>query len=109
MDRAKYLLNQIGETEFQFTLIKPDGEILLTSVAYTDKTTCERAIKLIKENAGSEEIYDKKKSPRDHYYFDVKLANNELVATSNAFVDKEELNKNIEEVIKYAREAEVDY
>ena len=108
MANPKFLLEKISDTEYKFILIKPDGTALLTSEPYNDKHSCERGTELVKQNAWSDEVFELRKSPRDHHYYNFKVADNELVATSEMYIEQSERDKNIDEVREFAPEAEIE-
>jgi uncharacterized protein len=107
MGNPKFYLQKIGDKEYKFILVNPDGLILLTSKLYSDRYSCEQGIELIRQNTKSDKVFVKSRSPEGLFYYNFKLPNNELLAVSEMCAEKDELMDNIGEVKKFASEAEV--
>jgi uncharacterized protein len=107
MGKSKFYLQKIGEKEYKFILVNPDGLILLTSKLYSDKYSCEHGIELLRQNTKSDRLFEKGRTPDGLYYYNFRLPNNELLAVSEMCAEKAELTENIDEVKKYAGEAEM--
>jgi uncharacterized protein len=107
MGKSKFYLQKVGDKEYKFILVNPDGLILLTSKLYSDRYSCEQGIELMRQNSKSDKVFEKGRTPEGFYYYNYKLPNNELLAVSEMCAEKAELTENIGEVKKFVMEAEV--
>ncbi|MCK6620457.1 MAG: YegP family protein [Calditrichaceae bacterium] len=57
----KFEISKDKGDKFRFVLIAPNGQVILQSQGYSDKSSAKKTIESIKKNAGDAEIVDKSK------------------------------------------------
>lgn len=71
--------------QYYFRLRSINGEIILSSEAYTTKQSCNNGIAAVKANAPFESRYERRKSINGQYYFVLKASNGEIIGTSETY------------------------
>lgn len=108
MSGAKFILEKTGSTEYRFMFVGPNNQILMSSDLYSDRLSCERAIRLVKDNAASPKSYNLKSTPDSLFFYIFRTSEKEVVATSEFFIEESERLGNIDMVKKHAPSAPVE-
>merc|ERR1712232_779015 len=83
---GKFEIFQSEKSEkYYFRLKASNGEIILASQAYQQKSGAENGIKSVRENAAKSEHFDKRESKNGHPYFVLKAGNGEIIGTSEMY------------------------
>lgn len=93
--------------EFRFRLKAANGQTILASEGYKDKSGCNNGIESVKKNAPDDNRYEKKESTSAKYMFNLKAANHQVVGTSQLYESEASRNNGIESVKKNAPSAKV--
>jgi hypothetical protein len=93
--------------EFRFRLYATNGQIILTSEGYKDKSGCNNGIESVKKNAPDDNRYEKKESTSGKYMFNLKAANHQVIGTSQLYDAVTSRDNGIESVKKKAPSAKV--
>ncbi|MDR2122297.1 MAG: YegP family protein [Flavobacteriaceae bacterium] len=92
---------------FYFRLKEKNGQTVLESDGYTQKTNCQKGISSVKRNSKNEDRFEIKQSPNKKWFFNLKAGNGQLVGTS-VFYDSENNAKNgIKSVMRTAPTSEL--
>merc|ERR1712151_952364 len=95
--------------EFYFRLKASNGEIILQSEGYKQKSGCENGIKSVRENTAIPERFDKRESKDGHPYFVLKAGNGEIIGCSEMYEGGAAGRDNgIASVTKHAPDAKVE-
>ncbi|WP_417591390.1 YegP family protein [Owenweeksia hongkongensis] len=70
--------------KFYFRLNAANGETILQSQGYTNKSACENGISSVKNNSTDDNQYERKQSSSG-YWFNLKAANGEVIGTSQMY------------------------
>lgn len=84
---------------FRFNLIGNNREILLKSESYTTLRACENGISSVMKNGIIRENYDFKQSSNQNYFVTLKASNGQIIAISNLYKSKDELNLILSKII----------
>jgi len=68
--------------EHYFRLINEEGNVLLSSEGYTQKTNLLNGIESVKKNITSPDHYEMKTAQNGKHYFNLKAANGQVISTS---------------------------
>ncbi len=92
--------------EFRFRLKAGNGEKILASEGYKDKSGAESGIASVKKNAPDDARYERKASSNGKHFFNLKAANHQVIGTSEMYEASSGMEGGIESVKKYAPGAE---
>lgn len=93
--------------EFRFRLKATNGQIILASEGYKDKSGCNNGIESVKKNAPEDNRYERKESSSGKHMFNLKAANNQVIGTSELYESAVSRDNGIESVKKNAPSAKV--
>merc|ERR1712187_1049299 len=83
---GKFEIFQSEKSEkYYFRLKASNGEIILASQAYKQKSGAENGIKSVRENAAKPEHFEKRESKNGDPYFVLKAGNGEIIGTSEMY------------------------
>ncbi len=91
--------------QYYFRVFDAKEEQVLRSEAYEAKAGRDNGIKSLKKNAPIPERYERLTSSDGKFYFNVKAANHQIIATSLMFDSEEKRESVIAEIIAYATSA----
>jgi len=93
--------------EYRFRLKASNGQIILASEGYKDKSGCTNGIESVKRNSPDDKRYERKQSASGKYMFNLKAANNQVIGTSEQYESESSRDNGIESVKKNAPPAGV--
>ena len=105
---AKFEVSQRVNGEFQFNLKADNGKVILTSEGYKAKASAYNGVESVRKNAPDAERYDVMESKDGQCYFTLKAGNNEVIGTSEMYVNFDNANEGIARVKELAPTAELD-
>ena len=82
---AKFEIFNSKNGQYYFRLKAENGEIILTSEGYVNKSGCIHGVNSVKENAPKEERYQRKTSSQREPYFNLRAANFEVIGVSEMY------------------------
>lgn len=86
----------------RFRLRARNGEIICASQGYASRSGCMKGVKSLAKNSASNESFDTKQNRAGKWSFNVKAANNKVIATSQSYADKASMNRGIKSVMTNA-------
>ena len=105
---GKFEIKKAKDGEFYFHLKASNGQIILSSEMYKQKSSAENGIASVKKNAPDDSRYERKDTKNGQFMFNLKAANHEVIGTSETYTTIEARNHGIESVKTNAPKAEVD-
>jgi uncharacterized protein YegP (UPF0339 family) len=105
---AKFELYKDNAGEFRFRLKAGNGEPILASEGYAQKSSAENGIQSVKTNAGDDARYERKDTAAGKFMFNLKAANSQVIGTSQSYASAATRDNGIESVKKNAPGAEVE-
>lgn len=95
----KAILKKSSAAEpFSFSFVNSDGKMVLRSENYKAKDSANKGINSVKKNCTEDKRYILKESANGMYFFNVKSANGQVVATSAMFPSVEDRSQAINQV-----------
>jgi uncharacterized protein len=82
---GKFVISKRSNGHYQFTLKTTSGKVILTSQGYTLLTACENGIDAVRRNCNLLKRYDLKSTDENHFYFNLKAANGQVIGTSETY------------------------
>lgn len=87
----KALLKKSSAAEpFSFSFVGDGEKMVLKSENYKAKDSASKGIKAVKKNCGNDKRYVLKESVNGKYFFNIKSANGQVVATSAMYSSEQE-------------------
>jgi uncharacterized protein len=102
---ANFVVSKRNSGVYKFEYTNRKGKIVFTSHAFELRMDCEALAEDLKKNIEIC-VFEKKKSQKGDFYFTISL-HSEIVATSRKFSTELMADKCIEEINKYAPQAEI--
>ncbi|EAR16291.1 MULTISPECIES: YegP family protein [Robiginitalea] len=85
---GKFEITQDKSGKFRFKLKARNGQIILSSQAYTTKSAAEKGIESVKINSNNISRIIRKRSNDGKFYFNLKAANGQIIGTSPLYNSK---------------------
>ena len=104
---GKFELKKAKDGEFFFHLKAANGQIILASEMYKEKSSAENGIASVKKNASNGAHYERKDTKNGHYMFNLKAANHQVIGTSQTYKTAETRDEGIASVRTNAPSAPV--
>ncbi len=95
---GKFELKKAKDGEFFFHLKAGNGQIILASERYKEKSSAENGIASVKKNAPDEGRYERKETKAGHFMFNLKAANHQVIGTSQSYKTAESREEGIASV-----------
>ncbi len=96
------LFQSEATSKYHFRLKAGNGEIILQSQAYKDKSGALNGIESIKKNATTEDNFEIKEAANGKYYFLVKAGNGQIIGQSQQYKSESGMKNGVKSVIKNA-------
>lgn len=94
-----------GET--YFNLKAGNGEVILRSEGYKDRSGALNGIESVRKNAPDATRYEKKTSTNGKFHFSLKAANHQIIGTSEMYESESSRNAGIASVMANAADAKL--
>lgn len=104
---AKFEVYTAKNGEFYFRLKAGNGQVILASEGYKQKSSAHNGVESVKKNATDDTKYEKKTSASGKYHFNLKSTNGQIIGTSEMYTTSDARDNGIESVKKNAPDAEV--
>ncbi|MCU7614603.1 YegP family protein [Chryseobacterium sp. GMJ5] len=85
---GKFVITQRVNKEYQFNLKASNGEIILMSEGYVQKSSCQKGIESVKINSQDDSRYDRRMTVNNKDYFVLKARNGEIIGKSQYYSSK---------------------
>jgi uncharacterized protein YegP (UPF0339 family) len=99
---AKFELKAAKGDQFMFNLKAANGEVILTSELYVQKSGAENGIASVRANAPDDAHYERKSSKNGEPYFVLKAKNGEIIGKSEMYSSTAAMENGIASVKKNA-------
>ncbi|MES2819675.1 MAG: YegP family protein [Pseudomonadota bacterium] len=93
--------------EFRFRLKAGNGQTILASEGYSDKSGCSNGVESVKKNAPDDKRYERKTTASGKYMFNLMAGNHKVIGTSESYEAEASRENGIESVKKNAPLAKV--
>ena len=105
---GKFEIKTDNSGQFRFNLKAANGQVILSSEAYTTKPACNNGIESVKKNALEDGKFERKEASNGKHYFNLKARNGQVIGTSQMYKDTSGMENGIESVKKNAPDASID-
>lgn len=97
---AKYEIKQAKDGKYYFNLKASNGQVILTSQMYKDKSGAKNGIASVQENANINDLFERKESSGDKDFFVLKAKNHQVIGKSQFYSSAAAMDNGIESVKK---------
>ena len=104
---AKFEIKNGASGQFHFNLKAGNGEVILTSESYKEKSGAKSGIESVKKNAPDDTRYERKTAKDGSPFFVLKAANGETIGKSEMYSSTSAMENGIASVKKNAPDAPV--
>ena len=91
-----------------FRLTAKNGQPVLASQGYADKSGARKGIESVRKNAPNDDRYDRKTASNGQFFFNLTAANSQTIGTSEMYANAASRDKGIASVQANAPGAEVE-
>ncbi len=101
------LRKSTAESPFSFVFVDDNGDIVIKSESYKQKTSAKNGIESVKKNSQVDKNYIEKKSKNGKFFFNIKALNGQIVGTSSFYASEAEMKSAMANFKKNAKKAKV--
>tara|TARA_R110002050_G_scaffold42235_2_gene101871 strand:+ start:416 stop:745 length:330 start_codon:yes stop_codon:yes gene_type:complete len=105
---GKFVIKKDSAGQYRFNLKAANGEIILSSEAYTTKQNCHNGIQSVKSNALDDNNYQRLTAKDNSPYFNLTAQNNQIIGTSEMYSSTAARDNGIESVKNNAPDASIE-
>ena len=105
---AKYEIKQAKDGKYFFNLKATNGQVILTSQMYKDKSGAKNGINSVQANANINDLFERKESSADKNFFVMKAKNHQVIGKSQFYSSAAAMDNGIESVMKNGPTTEID-
>jgi len=106
--KASFIIQKSKRSDFGFRLIGPDRDALIYSESYRSKAGCLNGINAVRRLSPDLTNYEVERTAKEKkYFFTIRAKNHEIVAVSDVFNSREEVDIAINQVKVFGPEASV--
>jgi uncharacterized protein YegP (UPF0339 family) len=104
---GKFELYKDKAGEIRFRLKASNGQNILASEGYKQKSSAANGIESVKKNASDDSRYERKDTKNGKFMFNLKANNGQVIGTSETYESEKARDNGIESVKKHAPDASV--
>ncbi len=105
---GKFAIKTDKSGQFRFDLKANNGQIILSSEAYTTKAACNNGIASVRKNSQDDHKYDRLEAKNGSPYFNLKASNGQVIGTSEMYSSNSAMENGISSVKTNAPDASVE-
>ncbi len=94
--------------EYRFRLKAKNGQNILASQGYAQKSGCQNGIESVKKNSQDASMFELKQSGSDKWMFNLKASNGQVIGTSQMYESESGAKNGVQSVMTNAPEASVE-
>lgn len=104
---GKFEITKRKDGEFQFNLKAGNGQVILTSEGYANKSGCVNGVESVRKNSQDDSKFERKTAKNGKPYFNLKATNGQIIGSSEMYESEASRENGIESVKKNAPTAEI--
>lgn len=105
---GKFVIYKDKAGEWRFCLKAGNGEVILVSEGYKQKSGCENGVASVKKNAADEAQFEFRMSPNDKPFFYLRAGNHQVVGRSQLYESNGARKNGIRSVMMHAPDASIE-
>jgi uncharacterized protein YegP (UPF0339 family) len=105
---GKFEIKKDKSGQFRFNLKANNGQVILSSEAYTTKPACENGIASVRTNSQDDNRFDRKTAKDGSPYFNLKASNGQVIGASEMYSSASAMENGVASVKSNALDASVE-
>ena len=105
---GKFIISRRSNGDFQFSLRAANGQVILASQGYVERSSCKAGIESVKRNSQNPSRYDRRTATSGKYYFNLLSANGQVIGSSEMYESTSGLESGIAAVTANATGASIE-
>lgn len=105
---GKFEIKKDKSDQFRFNLKATNGQVILSSEAYTTRAACDNGIASVRTNSQDDGRYDRKTAKDGSPYFNLKASNGQVIGSSEMYSSSAALENGIASIKSNAPDAKVE-
>lgn len=105
---GKFEIKTDKSGQYRFNLKASNGQVILSSEAYTSKAGCEGGIESVRNNSQMDARYERKTTSNGSPHFNLKASNGQVIGTSEMYSSTSAMENGISSVKTNAPKATVE-
>ncbi|MDA8018597.1 MAG: YegP family protein [Thermoanaerobaculia bacterium] len=93
--------------KFYFNLTASNGQVILSSQGYANKSGAKNGIASVKKNSGDDSKFDRKQSKDAKHFFNLLAGNKQIIGSSQRYASKASMENGIASVRTNAPKADI--
>ena len=106
--QGKYEIKQAKDGKYYFNLKASNGQVILTSQMYKDKSGAKNGIASVQANANVNDLFEKKESSSEKSFFVLKAQNHQVIGKSQFYSSEAAMDNGIQSVMKNGPSTQID-
>lgn len=94
--------------KYYFRLKAKNGQIILSSQGYANKSGAKNGVESVKKNASNDALYERKEAANGKMHFNLLASNKQIIGSSQMYSSKQGLENGIESVKTNAPDAAIE-
>ena len=105
---GKFEIKKDKSGKFRFNLKAANGQVILSSEAYSTKAACDNGISSVKTNSQDDSKYERNTAKNGSPYFNLKASNGQVIGTSEMYSGSAAMENGIASVKSNAPDAGIE-
>ncbi len=105
---GKFEIKTDKSGQFRFNLKAGNGQVILSSEAYTTKAACENGIESVQTNSQDDNRYERKTAKDGSPYFNLKASNGQVIGASEMYSSTSAMENGIASIKSNAPGADIE-
>ena len=105
---AKFKISKDKRDEFRFNLHANNGQVILSSEGYKQKSSCMNGIESVRKNSQTDSMFERLTAKNGKFHFNLKSTNGQVIGSSQMYASESSMENGIASVMKNAPKAEVE-
>ncbi|WP_312746707.1 YegP family protein [Sphingobacterium multivorum] len=105
---GKFVVSKRFNGTYQFNLKAGNGQIILSSEGYTQKSSCLRGIESVIRNSKIDDNFERRTSTNGKFYFNLKAEHGQIIGTSELYESSSARENGIQSVKVNAPNSPID-
>ena len=93
--------------KFYFNLTAANGQVILSSQGYANKSGAKNGIASVKKNAGNDGSFERKQAKNGKHHFNLLAGNQQIIGSSQMYASKASMENGITSVATNAAKADI--
>jgi len=105
---GKFEIKKDNSGQFRFNLKAGNGQVILSSEAYTTKAACDNGIESVRKNSQEDKRFERLEAKDGRPYFNLKATNGQVIGSSQMYANTDGMENGIASVMKNAADASIE-